>query len=124
MYFQLLAAETPSPVDVLGQTERVLQFIDKYGITQVGLVLAIAALIWIIRQVFRGKLVPRWMFDQVVADRDRVLSILESEETGALHELMAFMKKLKADDQVQDQSALQEILEEVRHNKASRGGGG
>lgn len=81
--------------DELTQWGQLFTFIEKYGITQVFLVAAIAALWYMIRKIVKGDFVPRWMFEKSEADRERLLAILENQETGALKEVLDFMKKIK-----------------------------
>lgn len=81
--------------DPLTLIERLLGLGEKYGVTPVLLFISIFSLIYVLRMVLKGDLVPRWMLDKVEEDRDEAMEILKGQETGALKEILEFMKKIK-----------------------------
>jgi len=86
--------------DQITAVERIAQLFDKYGMTTISLIVLAGGLAWIVRLLLRGDLVPRWMLERAEHDRDEVMAVLKNQETGALREILEFMRKIKVKDDV------------------------
>ena len=83
--------------DQLTQVERVAQFTEKYGLSLIFLLLAVAALVLIVRMIIRGDLVPRWMLDKSEEAREEAAET--TKELGeAVKEIRDFLSRIKVRD--------------------------
>jgi len=51
--------------------------IDKYGIAIVGVILMTAVVLWVLRSLIKGDLVPRSLYDREVEDNERMRQAIE-----------------------------------------------
>jgi hypothetical protein len=76
-----------------------LDFLEKYGVTQVALVLCIFVLAYLGRKILKGDLVTRDVYQKSEANTERLMQILENQETGALQEILTFVRRIKKVEQ-------------------------
>lgn len=78
----------------LTNMERMAQFTEKYGLSLIFLLLAVAALTFIIRMIIRGDLVPRWMLDKSEEAREEAAETVK-ELGAAVEDIRDFLSRIK-----------------------------
>ncbi|MNU64655.1 hypothetical protein D3C71_539370 [compost metagenome] len=83
----------------LSSLGQLLEFLERYGVTQVALVLCILALVYLGKKIIKGDLVTRDAYERSEANTERLLHIIENQETGALREILTFVRRIKKVEQ-------------------------
>lgn len=71
---------------------------EKYGLALVLSIVLMAVVLYIVRMLVKGELVPRSLLDHAVEDRDRLQAILDKEREGVMSPLLDVVKNLKKDE--------------------------
>ncbi|MNP01613.1 hypothetical protein D3C76_934360 [compost metagenome] len=114
------------PAESVGSVGGLLANIEKYGVVTVLFILLILFLWYIIKQIMSGNLVvmPRWQYDKQQENTDKLMKVLEDQETGALQEIRDFIKRIKTKEDADENNELKALLEYVQKAKAKEDGGG
>ncbi|MFD2334710.1 hypothetical protein ACFSR7_36160, partial [Cohnella sp. GCM10020058] len=66
----------------LNQVEKLAQLAEKYGVALIFALIFLVSMLYVMRLVLTGKLVPRSLFDKVEQDRDELLTaLIEQKDT-------------------------------------------
>ncbi|MDI4647403.1 hypothetical protein [Cohnella hashimotonis] len=81
----------------IDQVAKLAQLAEKYGVALIFALIFLVTMLYVMRLVVTGRLVPRSLFDKVEQDKDELLSALfEQEET--YRALAGAVKNIKKDD--------------------------
>ncbi|QWU17406.1 hypothetical protein SAMN04487895_104208 [Paenibacillus sophorae] len=77
--------------------EKLLPLADKYGLAYVVALILLIILIFLLRAIVRGDLVPRELLDRAEEDRDRLQAILDKERADFMAPTLEVLQRLKID---------------------------
>ncbi|KAA9003997.1 hypothetical protein F4V43_11340 [Paenibacillus spiritus] len=79
--------------------EKLLPLADKYGLAYVVSLVLLCIVIYFLRGIARGDLVPRELLDRSEEDRDRLQAILDKERADFMAPTLEVLQRLKVDHQ-------------------------
>ncbi|NJJ37810.1 hypothetical protein [Paenibacillus apii] len=77
--------------------EKLLPLADKYGLAYVVALILLIILIFLLRAIVKGDLVPRELLDRSEEDRDRLQAILDKERADFMAPTLEVLQRLKID---------------------------
>lgn len=80
------------------EIEQLAKLAEKYGLAVVLLIVVTIALLYLIRLIVLGKLVPRELLERAEEDRDRLQVIMDKEREAFMRPMLQFMSNLKKDE--------------------------
>lgn len=80
--------------------EKLLPLADKYGLAYILALVLVFAVFGFVRDIRRGKWVPRELLDRAEEDRDRLQSILDKERSDFMAPTLQVLQGLKIDHAV------------------------
>ncbi|MFD2329105.1 hypothetical protein ACFSR7_07575 [Cohnella sp. GCM10020058] len=81
----------------IDQVARLAQLAEKYGVALIFALIFLVTMLYVVRMVVVGKLVPRSLFDKVELDRDELLTAL-IEQKDTYRSIAGVVSNLKKDD--------------------------
>ncbi|MEK3682466.1 hypothetical protein [Paenibacillus sp. FSL R10-2736] len=77
--------------------EKLLPLTDKYGLAYILALVLVFVVFGFVRDIRRGKWVPRELLDRAEEDRDRLQSILDKERSDFMAPTLQVLQGLKID---------------------------
>ncbi|WP_217595314.1 hypothetical protein [Cohnella sp. GbtcB17] len=87
----------------IDQVAKLAQLAEKYGIALIFALIFLVAMLYVMRMVVTGKLVPRSLLDKVEHDRDELLTAL-IEQKDTYRSIAGVVSNLKRDDNPNERS--------------------
>ncbi|CAI6086708.1 hypothetical protein [Cohnella sp. JJ-181] len=81
----------------IDQVAQLAQLAEKYGVALIFALIFLVTMLYVVRMVVTGKLVPRALFDKVEQDRDELLTAL-IEQKDTYRSIAGVVSNLKKDD--------------------------